>query len=50
MKFINFIKSFLFSEPKAVEESAKIRRAIIDLPESEAPAPKAKRKKVVKKK
>ena len=50
MKFINFLKSFLFSEPKAVEESAKIRRAVIDISASEVPVAKPKTKKAVKKK
>ena len=50
MKLLNFIKSLIFSEPKAVEEDTKIRRAIIDLPASESPVPKPKKKRVYKKK
>lgn len=51
MKFINFIKSLIFTEVKPTEEGAKIKRAIVDIePVAEAPVVKAKRKKVAKKK
>ena len=50
MKLLNFLKSLLFTEPKAVEEDTKIRRAIIDLPASESPVAKPKKKRVYKKK
>ena len=48
MKFLNFIKSLLFSAPKVEQE---IRRAIIDIePVAEAPVVKPKKKRVYKKK
>lgn len=51
MKFLNFIKSLLFTEVKPTEEGAQIRRAIVDIePVVDAPVVKAKRKKVARKK
>jgi hypothetical protein len=50
MKFLNFLKSLLFTEVKPIEET-KIRRAIIDIePVAEAPVVKPKKKRVYKKK
>lgn len=50
MKFINFIKSLVFTEPKVTEEGAQIKKALVDLPLPEAPVAKPKRKKVANKK
>ena len=55
MKFLNFIKSFLFTAPKVVEKIESAAESIVEIPEvvAEAIAEEAvvpKKKKYVKKK